>query len=867
MMSSPIRIIVILAATLMTKGWSPGAAAQDMTPAGPAERVPVTLSLASGVSEGSYQAGVGWAVTTFLRGTRDDPAFRGRYRSVAPHHLTIVTGSSAGNINALLAAMEWCRSGSAVPVEASLFWRTWTRVGWEQLFPRHYRESAGALFHRAYFHERLYPELLEVFAQEQIPGCSVLIGIPITRIGLSTVRLNDRLAVPTQRHVVVFAAGADEGENGRGGGMILKPPPSPVMAAGSVGKLMLLPPAADGVGGRIDPVSALALLEAASAFPGVFSLRPLTLIDPWPDSTDGRCVLDEHGQCHVAEPFTDGGLFDRSPLPLAFSLIHAEGRGHAWPLVIFVDAEQRRGALGAARNPASGGLPGGGVHALQALARGMVPTARGYEMHAFARDLAGYPPERRDALRPTTRAFPIFGEQLFKLGGFLGRVFREHDFYVGVYDGLRFASHDVVCNGATHPICADTVLAELIEDDALPLDSHLRSVLRGLHALERFGTLPAPETESPHQQVLAVLLAATARAFLEGVREDCPSRTYAAAALCAGGFGAILADFATPEVRRWAAGWAGRPECGHAHYLSAPDHCEADETLFSLLRNPELHVHRMIEQALERSRLVELQLARDGAHHHLATAEFAQLLYHSSPRRYKRRFEPNMSTIPDHARASARTLRLLPYYGSITLGATGWETAWQPTVRLGGEGTVPRSLEGLQFRFGHLHNPRGEAGDRHFVFGGVGQILDLNSFILTTADYGGEYVQSVGGRGRPALSAGIEGFGGKLRLGGRWFVLGNDTGYQGGRAAAVSIGIADLNGLVYWSGRSVRHRLQLKGKERSADVRGTSVATGAHNTYRFPARASRDRDDSDGMRQQVRNTDVAEGSDVAAGHE
>jgi hypothetical protein len=824
MTRTPVRTAVILALGLMTQGGWARASAQDWPPGADAEPVLVTLSLASGVSEGSYQAGVGWALTTFLRGTRDDAAFRERYRSVPPHRLTIVTGSSAGNINALLAAMEWCRSGPAVPVEASLFWRTWTRVGWEQLFPRDYREYRGALFHRAYFHQKLYPELLEAFAEEQIPGCTVLLGIPITRIGMSTIRLNQRLAVATQRHVVAFRVGAEE--NGGAGGMVVTPPPAGVRMAGSVGKLLLLPPSASDVRDRIDPASVLGLLEAASAFPGVFSLRPLTLIDPSPDSADSRCGMDARGQCHVAEPFTDGGLFDRSPLPLAFSLIDAAGRPSApTPLVIFVDAEQTRGALRSGRASAPVHPPGGGIHALEALARGMVPTARGYEMHAFARDLASYPRERRDALRPTTRAFPIMGEHLFKLGAFLGRVFREHDFYVGVYDGLRFAAHDVICDNAVDLGCAESMLAELIDDQALPFEPHMRAVLRGLHVLERTGALPPRTGETERERVLESLLAATAGTFTERDRLDCPSRTYAGAALCAGGLGAVLADFATPEVRQWAATWAARPECRRADYLTAPDECEADGTLLSLLRNPELHIHRMIEQALERSRLVELQLARDGAHHHLATAELVQLLYHASPRRYKRRFEPNMSTIPDHARASARVLRILPYYGSITLGATGWETAWQPSVRLDDAGRVARSLEGLQFRFGHLHNPKGDNGDRHLVFAGVGRVLDLNGFVLTTADFGGEYVQSVGGSGRPALSAGVEGVGGKLRLSGRWFALGNDTGYQSGRPTAVAIGIADLNGLMYWSGRSLRHRFQLRGKERPAsDEAGTADA-------------------------------------------
>jgi predicted acylesterase/phospholipase RssA len=772
------------------------------------EPTPVILALASGVSEGAYQAGAAWAILAALRSAPSLPTAPGR--SAPAFDLVALAGSSAGSVNAVISTLEWCRADDRpLPPEQSLFWRTWTRVGWEQLFPRDYRHYQEAIFHRAYFNERLYPELLQAMQAPQRSDCRVLLGVPVTKLRPSHVALTDGLAVPTQRHVVAFVAQTDGAEDTRPLRLVA---PSPAMAtSAAVGRLLLLPESHEkDPRGRIEPQSVFALLEAASAFPAVFGVRLLEYVDPL-DQYDA-CAGESGTGCVRVEPFVDGAIFDRGPLSLAFALLDVLELESRSPLVIYIDAEQTRGHVIRSTIWESQVGSQRGLHALHELARGAWPATRGYELHMFARELARHPLDRA-ALRVTARSFPIFGEQLFKMGGFLGRPFREHDFYVGVYDGLTLVT-EILCRLGAETTCSDRVFADLVAAEATHVPAYWQGVLRALRDLERGGELTLPAATTDKEDVLNRLLLSGTVLLDAAPPPSCARATYAATLLCLQGFDRRLEAFATAEVRAWAKQWADRPQCHPAQFLTAPDECEADRTFAAFLANPQLHVHRLIELALERARLVEVQLAREGRPHRLAITEITQMLYHSSPGRYKRRFEVNTSTIPDHARRSARIMRLLPYSAAVTLGGSGWELAWQPVLRFADDGTSRRLTEGLRLKYGLLRYPADETRTGHIFFGSVGQLLDLDSFILSSADVGVEYSRTWGGGGRPALTGGVQALGGKLRLGGRWFFDGNDTQYQNGSDVGVSIGVADVNGLAYWTGRSVRHRLQARALQR-----------------------------------------------------
>jgi hypothetical protein len=97
------------------------------------------LVVSGGVSEGSYQAGATYALLHHYL----------RHRAPGQLDLRVATGSSAGNINIVLASTYWlsARSLETARVMNNIFFDMWTNVGWDRLAPVRNRASAyGELF-------------------------------------------------------------------------------------------------------------------------------------------------------------------------------------------------------------------------------------------------------------------------------------------------------------------------------------------------------------------------------------------------------------------------------------------------------------------------------------------------------------------------------------------------------------------------------------------------------------------------------------------------------------------------------------------------------------------------------------------------
>src|SRR5215510_16062231 len=134
---------------------APNVSAQS--PRRDAQHVPVILTLSGGVSLGSYEAGVNWGLVEVFKETQRD-SLRSAW-NLPRYHLSAATGASAGNINAFLAAIEWCRTTKPTPPDSSLFWKIWVRTGFDQLFPLaryNQNDTTRALFSRRYFHKVLF---------------------------------------------------------------------------------------------------------------------------------------------------------------------------------------------------------------------------------------------------------------------------------------------------------------------------------------------------------------------------------------------------------------------------------------------------------------------------------------------------------------------------------------------------------------------------------------------------------------------------------------------------------------------------------------------------------------------------------------
>src|SRR5690348_2763281 len=115
------------------------------------------LTLSGGVSLGSYEAGLNWALVRALRAQMSEMLLRRQPRLVG------VTGASAGSINALLVAALYCQtdeSAARSSIDDNLLRSAWLHVGLDALLPedpRAYRPDDAVLASAA-----LEPVVLDV---------------------------------------------------------------------------------------------------------------------------------------------------------------------------------------------------------------------------------------------------------------------------------------------------------------------------------------------------------------------------------------------------------------------------------------------------------------------------------------------------------------------------------------------------------------------------------------------------------------------------------------------------------------------------------------------------------------------------------
>src|SRR5260370_7535818 len=170
-------------------------AAPPAAPPAAANRLALTIS--GGVRLGDYEAGLPWTIAQYLRRSSRDLA------------LAAVTGSSAGSVNALLAAAQWCEDGSETRddhPDSNLFHDAWTPVGLEDLLPdapSAYSPDDAVLsaapLERAL--QRIRAQLFERDGRRYRPGCSVPLGFTVTR-DVPEDRAVSGLRAPTHPFVV-----------------------------------------------------------------------------------------------------------------------------------------------------------------------------------------------------------------------------------------------------------------------------------------------------------------------------------------------------------------------------------------------------------------------------------------------------------------------------------------------------------------------------------------------------------------------------------------------------------------------------------------------------------------------------------------
>ena len=324
--------------------------------------LPLTLVLSGGVSLGSYEAGLAWAVVHFARQVPDltmDPR-AGRPRLVA------TTGASAGSINALLSALMWCSAPESLArasVDDNLLRRTWIPTGLDQLLPdtaSSYREGDGILASQPLVEtlEALGRTLLSPESGHRYrPGCELPIGVTVTRTDAEE-RQVAGLTVRTQRFVLPWRLEVTSQGQPRFHGL------SRVSGREDEEDVLRLAEQVQPGGGSALTWSQVSQgVLASAAFPAAFAPRVLCDCSarcPAAQQVDVAACPGPEGpvgplSCPARSPrgepltlcrrsYVDGGIFDNAPVGLAIDLTEATlVPGVLQPATyLFVDPDVRR---------------------------------------------------------------------------------------------------------------------------------------------------------------------------------------------------------------------------------------------------------------------------------------------------------------------------------------------------------------------------------------------------------------------------------------------------------------------------------------------------------------------------------------------
>ena len=597
------------------------------------------LVVSGGVSLGSYQAGAAWAFIYALRNhdvleraRRDDPTLS-RMATSPTYRLDVLSGASAGNINAIFAAVEYCARDAPRDPEASLFWRPWSDLGYSELTRGPVIEPELAAFSRTAFSPvwRMLDSAMRT--QRSLPDCDLLLGITTTKLTPHLVPVAPGMDVPIQRFAGVFRVVGD------GDRLAFAEPRAGDVVSRELSDVLILDPSTDS---RRVPVrianaardyavsleGVRQLSEASGAFPVAFAPRSIAYrrLDalgwhaapsptfpclPSPESAE-RCAAPE-----VAR-FVDGGVFDNRPLGLALGLAHAiEGSSSSTSggddvrprrMLYLVDDDSRRldsAALAAEVTTKETREPRAGVSAAVVTLTHAIETGWNAEVRGFVRQIEAEP-GGRVSLGVNTRNPRLMAEHFAHFGAFLARSFREHDFYAGVYDGLRSAFRNLYCGtgpGAVNSSvggtsCEEEWLRLVLDKNLIVLRPDARAVIDRFLFHESGGTGVAPARPvgmSFHGSALVALVDANVDGRRRGTR--CTAHgSFFEGPLCAEQLLTVLA--AWKDSLEKTKDWKLQLCNGDARYASDCD----------MVRDPQAVYHRVALEVLARLRLAEVQL-------------------------------------------------------------------------------------------------------------------------------------------------------------------------------------------------------------------------------------------------------------------
>jgi hypothetical protein len=827
------------------------------------------MTVSGGISRGSYQGGLNWGIVEIARRSSFDRAFRqwadaaNGPNAVPSLYIAAAGGASAGNINGLLTAVEWCDSAAATVPEESLFWQAWVWTGWEQLMWNKdtVRWDEHALFDRRFFADILKPT---VAAQIQPPvkfrsGCRVPVGVTTTRLRADTITVAEEIQASSQRFAIPFVVQTDAG-----GTLHLTQPSREALKDPTLGEILLLPNARTNGEDQDDLLldAVFTAVEASSAFPLAFAPRTLEyskLSDVLPGSLC-RSEASNGWRCDTVRKaqFLDGGVFDNNPLGLAYGLYRClpydwssaevEESSCIAPnrpaMLVYMDPDARRLATGSqVRTDIDYGHVSG-LATIPLLVQGAVQTGRQYELAVFGRTVKLFEGAKQLEMRATDRFQAIVGDHFSAFGAFLGRPFREFDFYAGIFDALYFGASKWFCRSpwvrggvkinptdaltSDARACVQRMISASLCDGIFRFSVVARSVMAALyeqefhqHVVCRDDSLVL-QTSSADSLSLARITVLTAvananeqiRRIAADVKTDdpfqCKARAFIEETVCANGFRILLDSLATKNVDAALDVLAATKECKAAPLSElALKGCHADKTVRDLAADPVKAADALFAEVLTRLAKIPNPKGLE------RTVEAAELLFYSGRETNLKRFEPLPSSIPSPRGWGERWGLLIPFQVGVAFGGRSFIGGYRPTI-------YTRSGLQLVFPLEFSH------AERHFKLPQPGagyRVRGLNTFAVGHGIgwlFGTKWIQNVqatsfwsirrqsnGDEGSSLNSSNLGWEASTVFLFNRFRfgVRGSPSADRGDfrrEKTSIIVGLSDVNGLVYWAARLLK---------------------------------------------------------------
>lgn len=387
--------------------------------------IPVALTLSGGVSLGAYQAGSLYYSSLVLR--ENPMLFQTR----------LMTGSSAGALNALLALLSVCGSEDQRPSQ-SAFYKMWVGFKAKELLP--VNGESGALLSRKAF-DGITSELEGKWKAGLSFSCDVVLGFSVTRVE----PLKDMSNIGFSRRGEKVALRV------RGQGPGRPPRLTNYVNPALFPKPMLvdLEPGNDAQNFQ----TLKQVLFASSAFPMAF--QPADLQTCVAGNSERWSHLDLPFQCPKEDlakaAFVDGGIFDNKPLAFAekisrMGLMDDSCGRLSWREIPGSGGESRVGnrllyfysdlsAVAYARDELkSGGSESRAFSVLPSVFDGLFGPSRNQDSAALLEQA----PMLETQIAAPKNNVPRMGDSLLGFFGFFERDFRSFDFYLGLWEAREY---------------------------------------------------------------------------------------------------------------------------------------------------------------------------------------------------------------------------------------------------------------------------------------------------------------------------------------------------------------------------------------------------------------------------------------------